>query len=354
MTKNKSNGTPASATNTSPEQLANNLLELHLKHELNNFKLENFIHLFRTESELLFDWVRQIPLVTFVSADKVKNVIQRNVVEESIPGAIAEIAGEAASRLFTSEYHQNTPLNAIFSRSQYEELIDKLLELKEQRNNGLDKVIDLPIYGDLISGILYKSILRYIYESNLISKKIPGVSSMLKMGRNVVNKTAPKLGGGIEDGVRSFISDSLDFILDESKSFLENSVTDEQLKTSAMELWSILENKPLSEFQKGMDSLDLSEFVALGYDFWLQFRKSDYFKNSYETVVDYFFEKYGEKDFSELLDDLNITPERVLQEVENFAPMALETLIESGQLENMLRRHLERFYHSEEALNCLS
>jgi len=354
MTKKKSDSTSTSAAKTPPKKQANKLLELHLKHELNNFKLENFIDLFKNESTILFDWIRQLPLNQFVSADQVKNVIQRNVVEENIPGAIAEIAGEAANRLFTSEYHQNSPLNALFSRSQYEELIDKLLELKEQRNNGLDKVIDLPIYGDLISGILFKSILRYIYESNLISKKIPGVSSMLKMGRNVVNKTAPKLGSGIEDSVKSFISDSLDFILDESKSFLENSVTDEQLKSSAMELWSILESKPLSEFQKGMDSLDLSEFVALGYDFWLQFRKSEYFKNSYETVVDYFFEKYGDKDFSELLDDINITPERVLIEVENFAPMALETLTKSGQLESILRRHLERFYHSEEALNCLS
>jgi len=357
-TKVKQGSTADQKTNTvttpQAENIANSLLELHIRHEIENFQADNFIALIRGESNEVFDWLKTVKLKQLVTAKQIKQVIQRNVVKESVPGAAAEIAGEAASRLFTSEQHRNTLLNEIVSREQYEEFIDKLLELKEQRNNGLDRVIELPIYEDLISGILYQAITRYIYESNMFSKNIPGVSSMLKMGRSVVNKTAPKLGSGLEDSVRSYIADSLDFILEESKSFLEESVTDEELKSSAMELWSIIESKPLSEFQQGMDSLDLSEFVALGYDFWLQFRKSDYFKHCYETVVDYFYEKYGDAKLSELLDDLFITQERALTEVEFFAPQALKTLQKSNLLEGLIRRHLARFYQSQAALDCLN
>jgi len=340
-------------TNKKAQSTAEHLLELHIQHELQNFQTEQFVALFKNESETIFDWLRAIQLQNVVTATQIKQVIHQNVVEENVPGAIAEIAGEAANKLFNSKKHQKTQLNEIISREQFEGFIDKLLELKEQRNNGIDKVIDLPIYGDLISGILYKAIIRYIVDSNLISKNIPGVSSMLKMGRSMVNKTVPKLGGGIEDSVRSYITDSLDFILDESKSFLEESVSDEELKTSAMELWSIIESKSLAEFQKGMDSLDLSEFVALGYEFWLQFRKSSYFKHCYETVVDYFFKKYGKSPFSELLDDLAITPERAMVEVERFAPQVLETLNKGDFLEGLLRRHLEKFYLSPATLKAI-
>ena len=337
-------------TNKKAQNTAENLLELHIQHELQNFQTEQFVAILKNESENIFSWLRDIKLQNVVTADQIKQVIHQHVVEENVPDAIAEMAGEAANKLFNSKRHQKTQLNKIISREQFEDFIDKLLELKEQRDNGIDKVIDLPIYGDLISGILYKAIIRYIVDSNLISKNIPGVSSMLKMGRSVVNKTVPKLGGGIEDSVRSYITDSLDFILEESKSFLEESVTEEELKTSAMELWSIIESKPLSEFQEGMN---ISEFVALGYDFWLQFRKSGYFKHCYKTVVDYFFRKYGKSPLSELLDDLAITPERARVEIERFAPQVLETLNEGEFLEDLIRRHLEKFYLSPVALNAI-
>ncbi|KZY97064.1 hypothetical protein A3743_21255, partial [Oleiphilus sp. HI0072] len=341
MTKRQANKTKHDTANDKSElpSLSKQLLELHLKHELECFNSDRFIELCDSETEFLLKAVGEIHLNKFVSAKQIKQVIYENVVSSSIPGAIAEVAGEAADTLFTSKKHQETLLNQIISKKDFEEFIDKALELKEQRNKGIDKVIELPIYAELISGILYQAILRYIYESNLISKNIPGVSSMLKMGRNVVSKAAPKIGSGVEESVKSFIIDSLDFILDESKKFLEGSVSDEQLRDSAMELWEAIENKPMSEFQQGMDSLDLSEFIALGYDFWLKFRKTDYFISSYETIVDYFFKRYGRKNLDVLLEEFDVSKDRIIAPIKIFAPKALEAFKENGILEELLRRH---------------
>lgn len=335
------------------QTLAQQLLELHLQHELAAFSPEKLIEWARDESSTLFTWLQTTQLTQFVTAEHIKTVIRTNVVEDDVPGAIAEIAGEAATRLFTSAKHKKTALKDIVSRAEYESFVDKLIELEEQRKQGLDKIIDLPLYGDLISGVVYQAITRYIYESNILSKKVPGVSSMLKMSKSVLNKAAPKIGSGIEDSVKSYITDSLEFILDESKSFLNESVTDEQLKASALDLWDMLEDKTLGEFQQGMDSIDLSEFVVLGYEFWRNFRQSKYFKHAYETVVDYFFDKYGSAEFSVLLEDFMITPERAMKEIELFAPLVLNTLIDSGQLEGLIRRKLESFYHSKAVTSCI-
>jgi hypothetical protein len=335
------------------QQLAHQLLELHLQHELAACNPDKLIEWAHDESATLFAWLQTTQLSQFVTAKQVKTVIKTNVVEDNIPGAIAEIAGEAATRLFTSTKHKKTTLKDIVSRAEYESFVDKFIELEEQRKQGLDKIIDLPLYGDLISGVVYQAITRYIYESNIFSKNVPGVSSMLKMSKSVFNKAAPKFGSGIEDSVKSYINDSLEFILDESKSFLNESVTDEQLKASALDLWDMIEDKTLGEFQQGMDSVDLSEFVVLGYEFWRHFRKSTYFKHAYETVVDYFFEKYGEVEFGVLFEDFMITPERAMREVELFAPLVLDTLIESGQLEGLIRRRLAAFYNSKAAQACI-
>ena len=337
----------------SPEIMAKKLMEQHLKHELASFDEQVFMGWLQEESASAFNWLRSVKLNQLLSAEQIKDVIRRNVVERKIPGAIAEVAGEAATQLFSSETHLKTQLNEIISSGEYEEFVDKLLELQEQRNNALDLMIDLPIYKDLISDVIYQAIVRYIYDSNLFSKKVPGVSSLLKMGRAAVHKTAPKLEGALEENIKNYIADNLGFLLHESKTFLIDALTDEQLKTSAMALWDVIETKTLGEFQEGMNSLDLSEFIVLGYEFWLHFRESAYFKNRYEQVVEYLFEKYGDHPLSTLFDDFIITPDNLLEELELFAPKILETLKESGQLEALIKRRLENFYCSESALKCL-
>ncbi len=336
-----------------PKEIADQLLNAHVQHELAAFNEDKFMAWARDESEALFSWLNTITLNDIVTKESIKSVVHINVVERNVPGSVAEIAGEAATHLFNANFNIGTKLSDIMTNHQFEEWVDKALELHEQRRRGLNRLIDLPIYTDLISDVIYQAITRYIYETNILSKKVPGVSSMLKFGKKMVDKAAPKLEGALEENIKNYIADNLAFLIRESKSFLENSLTDEQIKQSAMDIWDSLSTKTLGELQEGMSSLDLTEFVVLGYEFWLRFRKTNYFKHCYELVIDYFYEKYGDSALTLLLEDFNISPERAIEEVSLFAPQALKVLTESGQLEKMLRRRLASFYESSTALSLL-
>ncbi len=341
------------APTTQAKQVADALFEQHLQHELRQFDTEAFTHWFKSELSAQYETFCSIQLKSLIPATHVKATIKRNVVDNDIPGAIAEIAGEAATELFNSKLHRSTTINELLSTKQYEEFVDKLLELSEQRSRAIDHLIELPIYRDLISGVLYQAILRYIYEDNVLSKHVHGVSSMLRFGKRMVDKTAPRMEKAVEDNVRSYIVNNLAFLLRESKTFLETSLTEEDIKASAMELWDSLETMQIGEFQEGMDKVDLSEFVVLGYEFWLRFRKSHYFKRAYTLVVDYLYRKYGNEPIGELLEDLGVSPERMVKEVSAFAPEILEAIKRNGQLEDLIRRRLQSFYSSDEAINCL-
>lgn len=334
--------------------LLDGLFEAHVAYELAQLNEANFGQFVDREIKSLIEQANSSKLADWISAQTIKDLIQDHVILSAIPGSIADIAGQLSDKVFTSSFHKKTKLKQIISRAQFEEFVDKALELKEQRNNGLDKLIDLPIYTDLISGILFQSIIHYIYDNNLISKNIPGVSSLLKASKNFISKAAPNLGSGIEDSVRSYISNSLELIIIESKAFLTESVTDADMKASAMELWERIEDKPLAEFQRGMSSLDLSEFIALGYNFWLSFRKSSYFKSCYETSVDHFFKLYAQYTIEEILEEFQVTPEKMSNEIYRFAPFLIRGLTSSGYLEQAIRRHLKGFYQSTAAADCLN
>lgn len=335
----------------SAQEVAAQLTDLHVQHELNNFSTDTLMSWLREDFEQLLDWFKSQKLEHLVSADQVKATIRDSVVNHDIPGAITEIAGETALQHFNSKWHLNAQLKDIMSSRQFEGFLNKLLELENQRNKVINQTIELPVYQELISGILYGAITRYVYDSNVLSKNIPGVSSMLKMSRNMVNKAAPRLGEAVEDNVRSFIESNLGLVQSESKAFLIEAMNEDSMQASIMDFWDAIETNTMSEFQEGMDALDLADLVVLGYEFWLTFRKTEYFRQSYEAIVDYWFEKYGHSPLSELFDDLDITSEVLLREAERFVPKALQQFKETGQLESLIRRRLDGFYQSQASLD---
>ena len=103
--------------------------------------------------EQVLEWLKGQKLEDFVSAEQVKSNIRDTVVMHEIPGAVAEIAGEAALQQFDSKWHLNTRLQDIMSARQFEGFLDKLLELRHQRNTVINQLIELPVYQELISGV---------------------------------------------------------------------------------------------------------------------------------------------------------------------------------------------------------
>jgi len=335
------------------ESTAQNLLELHLQHEMAAFDDVSLLSWFAEETDQLLIWSQSIRLNHLVTADTVKAFIQANLVTRDIPATVEEIADEASTWLLSSQHHLDTLLGEIINEAHYEDFVTQVLELDEQLKGSLNLVMELPIYRKVLSGVIYQAITRYIYDANILSKSVPGVSSLLKMGQRVVSKTAPSLSNAVEENVRSYISTNLDLILVESEAFLEKTMTDEALKIAAMEIFESLKDKPLSELQEGIDNQKLSRLIQLVFGFWEHFRHTAYFKNTYELMVDYFFEKYGEETLDVLLDNLDISSELLIQEVARFAPQLVVSLKQSGQLEAIIRRRLSSFYTSTAALNYL-
>jgi hypothetical protein len=337
-----------------PHALAKELLELHVQHELDALTPARFLDWLQQETHPVLEALAAIPLKQLLSEDQLNQLIHDQVVSHPIPGAIAEIAGDAATYLFKSDPHLDSRVKDIMTAQQFQGFVAKLLELEHQRHDLIHQFIDLPVYRSLISSVVYKAITRYLYEDNMLSKHVPGVSSMLKMSRNVMNKTVPKISGAMEESVKKYISNNLSLFQQESKTYLVESLTTEELESSIMDFWDDIENKTLRELQEGMDSIDLSEFVVLGYEFWLEFRESDYFEHCYQSVVHFLYQRYGDEPLATLLEDLEITADTVIDRTQQLAPQLLTTLQEQGILEELVRRRLSAFYESDAVSKTLT
>jgi hypothetical protein len=339
---------------TAMNDLIHQLTEAHIEHELNRFKNDAYIQTIEEEVSAVFEWVKKIKLKEVVTSEQIIGIIRRNVVELPVAGGVTELAGEMSQKVLASSQNKKTALEDIFARKQYDDIIDKAVGLKTARNDLIHRLVTSSAYSQQISEVLFVGIKEYILEENIIAKKVPGVSSLIKMGKFAVNKTMHSLEVAIENKVKSYIENNLESTIRRSEKSLINYFDETRIVDTGEEIWESIAETKLSEYFSAIDDNDMEDFIVIGYDFWLHFRKTKYFKGIYTELVKYFFKKYGDKELDVILEDIGVTREMVINELIEIVAPGIEKALSIGYLEERIRARLEDFYLSKKATALIS
>lgn len=325
--------------------LAQKLLDQHLAFELEALTGKRLKQDLRKEVREFFKLCRKLPLNAIVSEKQIMGVIDRKVIELEIGPGIPELAGEATAAVVRA--HERYRVGDILTRDQFAAFVDEALMLRQQREMLVSEILSHPLYSDLVASLVYQGIVNYLYEDNLISKNVPGVSSIMKFSKQWANKAVPGLDASVEKRLKGYIAGIMPTLIKRSEQFLSEALTDAEIKDSLLATWNTLEDHKLEDLQSNLGDWELHEFVVLGYEFWLNFRRTPYFRDCCQVVVAHLFEKYGAQPIGQLLEDVGVTEVMVMDELEAFALPLMQTLKDEGYLEAMLKRRLLPFYQSE-------
>lgn len=269
--------------------LASALLEQHVQHELSSLKGAKLRRFLATEVDELFDLATTMTLSRLTSVEQVMGVIQRIVVDMELDAGIPEMAAEMATEVLNAPVQRNSRLRDVITREQATGFLEQALELRQQRERVISEIMVHPVYQELVSNLVYQGVVNYLYEDNLITKRVPGVGSMMKFGKRMANKAIPGLDEAFERNFKAWLSDSLPELVARSEQFLHRALTDDELRDSVMAVWVSLEDRTIEDLHEGLGDVQLQEFVVLGYEFWLQFRKTAYFEGCARAVVEHLF-----------------------------------------------------------------
>jgi len=211
-----------------------------------------------------------------------------------------------------------------------------------------------PVYQELVSNVVYHGLVNYLYEDNLITRSMPGEGSVMKFGKKMANKAVPGLDETFERRIKAWLAESLPVLIVRSEQFLHRALTDDELRDSVMAAWVSLENQTIAELQDGLGEVELQEFVVLGYDFWLNFRKTAYFEGCARAVVEHLFAKYGDRPVMDLLNDIGVTRDVIVTEIAELGLPIIDVLHKEGYVEALVRRRLGSFYKSAAAKKLLA
>lgn len=325
------------------------LLEAHVAFELKQWRGKTLDKRIREDIAAFWTWAEQLSLAEFSSADEVTDIARRLVHEMPLPEDITGIIGTVAKHLIALPVNADTRLADVLDAELYDEGTELLISLRELRLALIRQAVNSPVYGNLVSEILYNGIRDYLTSDNAVTQKIPGMSSLINKGAGALSKRMPDL----ERRLRSSVEKNLNRTIRQSEKFLTDSLTDERIRHIAAELWGMLQHSPLSMAEL-LEEEDVDEIIAFGFKLWLHLRETDYLIELIREGIEQVFATYGEQRLTELLSMLGVSRKLLQAEALAIVPSIVQAADDSGFLEQTIRRRLAPFYASKEAAGLLA
>jgi hypothetical protein len=322
-------------------------LETHLQHELKTLQGDGLRQTINEEISALFEWLEEVSLNDFLTARQVQECFQRNVIELPISDEIIAFLTECAKRIHSCMGNDDTKLEGILTKEQYDKLIEKLIELEDLRNEIINQVVSSSIFSMVITNTLYGGIKEFIVSENILMKNIPGASSLLKIGMELMNKTTLGLASSIDEKMKEFVESNIQNILKDNERFLVESLDEKLLRELGNELWDAASKYNAHSATEYVNPEHIESIAPIVKDIWLHFRKNTILSKMCNTLVEYFFERNGDKKVRTFLEEIGITKDVVLDELNEIAVPVLEKDVVSNYREKRIRARLEAYYFSE-------
>ena len=321
------------------------LLEAQLAFFLAEFEGERLRQNLAIEAEAYCDLLENVSVRELLSPDDVIGWIERNVLAYEPTEGFRRQAVLLFEMGLNNPSHQQLPMRQLLNRQIYDLMVERLISRPALREELIHGVLGSPVYHQLLSDVLYHSITDYLVTANPLSRNVPGVSSLMKVGKGVMSK----LGGldqAVESTLKTYIQANIRATADYSEKLLDKALSNDKLRALADALWPRLEAYELGQATRHLEIEGLSYMAMV---FWNQIRQTDYMKAQVRYLVNAWYEHTGNTPAMDVLTDLGIPREQVVREVIAIGRPLLTAWTRSGYIERRLREHLQHFYLSPAA-----
>jgi hypothetical protein len=291
----------------------------------------------------------ELTLNQVVSGEQIKAVARKYATAWQIHGSIPELMGEIAGRVYSHPAHDQNRIGDVIAQKHVAAVAGKVLEMQTLRDRLFERLADNPLAVTWLSGLLH----RLVADIRERAEHVPGVSPLLAGGRRAVGTVAPGAVRDLDLRVHELVERAARLLLREAEQARGGATDEAPLFDAVMDAYHDLAAERVSLLRRVISRDDLEDLLVIGYEFWLDFRDTDYLRSLIDEGIDFFFDKYGDFTLRDLLAEIGVGREVMVEEALRFGPPVIAVLRENGMLASYLRRRLEPFFFSEEVLALL-
>lgn len=319
------------------------LLQAHVRYELEQLQGASLERTIESAVTGLFAWSQTATLEDVVTPEQIHSVIERYAIELRVSGGITELTGELSRLVVQSERSAATRVDEILAPASYAEFADKLAALEGVRRTLIEKLAQSVTFTAINTTLMVRS----VFDMLPLADKVGGFLEPLSRSlREQIEPRLAELLGHYLERHRASISRNVE-------ARLLKLLTPDSIRSLLDEVWDGVASMRLSEAFAALGEQDLEDIVVLIHEFWLRYRKTEFFREISLEMVAYFFAKYGKETLASLVNDMGVSQAMVSDELRRFLKPLLVHARRTGALEKALTARLSAFYASDDALAAL-
>jgi hypothetical protein len=328
--------------------IATALLEAHIRYELERLTGSRLDIVIREGVSATLAWLDEVSFNEVVTREQILRVIDLYVINLKVSGGITELAGEMSNVVFSSEASTATRIDEVLPTEAFEDFADKVASLESAQRELLRYVTESAAVRTLAARVVLRAV------TELFSRGGEHLGPRLKsLFGKLEERLSPALKGRVGAAVSTYVEAQSESLAREGSRRLLEVIEPEWVRQMADEIWDEIATKPIGDAAHVFTAQDLEDFVVLGYEYWMKFRKTRYFRTVSTEVVHRLFDKYGSESVRSVVSDMGISPAMIENELLSFVPRVVDHARRTGFLEAQLRAYLEPFYRSAEVADVL-
>ncbi|MGB3622951.1 MAG: hypothetical protein WBA20_16525 [Ketobacter sp.] len=330
------------------------LQEAHVRFMLSRLQADGLLQTIDREVSEIYQWGATVTLEEVLDRDLLVKTVLRLVEHAPFNQALRDIVVKSTVTVIQSELNDGTNITSLVPKGEYDKAVSHFAQFEKLRMDIIHLILESPVYSELITDVLYHGIKDYVMTENVVVKKVPGVSALMKAGAKQLNKAMPKLEAAAEGTIKKFIAGNLRSSVELSEKVLNNALSEGNIKTIADHFWSTVSEKEFSKFKGYVTEQDIDDSIAIGDTLWAELRTTEYLHNMIAKVIVHILDENGSKPLAELATEIGYTQDYISDELKQILPGLLGREALWNLIEQRIRGNLDDFYSSEECSQALA
>jgi hypothetical protein len=300
----------------------------------------------------LLDSAGRHQLADLVDADAVKAVVSRALTDVPSSPAVVAFVELARDLLLAGPSEPFAPADVV-DRAHVERLLDETLGLTPALERGLERLTASPLVGATATRFMGRVVGEAIAANQAVADKVPGLGSLLSLG----TRAAAGVVGAADKQLDGLLADTAGkggtLAVRRLNRIIVDTLRDPTTRDAVLQVWDLVAAEQLRGVGDDADVEQLAGVVDAAHDLVASVLATPHVVALGHAVVDGFFEAFGGYTPVEMLHELGLDRADLVADAVRFAPGVVGTLVESGDLERLLRAELAPFYASDEVRHIL-
>ncbi len=328
------------------------LVEAHVAHELARWDSGAVEAVLRDEISAAWEWLGQVTVGELApaapTAARLAGALASTALTDEMLGLIVDATLAARDATAASAL---TPADLV-GRRDLDAAVDQLAGMEALRTAAIRAFTDSTAYHRLVAHVLYHGIKAYVLTENVLARRLPGASSMVRLGQRGLNAAAPRLEDAVDKRLSAFVQANIGDTLRDSRRFLEQTLDAATLHDLVDEAWTQAARRPLAGTGELVTDADVESLTVTVGALVQQVVAGGRVIPVVEDAVRRLLDTYAECRVAPLLTDLGVEPDRLATDLAALARPVLDRA--RPLLEDRIRARLSDFYGSAAAAAVIS